>query len=297
MAITLSEYAKINPRTFESMVRSKIGEMTPLLSRLKFDTVSGSSYKYLKENTLGSASFRALNGTISSSEGDNTEVDVPFAHLSGLVSFDDFLNNTMKNDQLNKKVRTLSYKANDTFFNGDTGVDALSFNGLVSLVDSSQELETGVNGGALSLGLLDEAIAGTRGTDLAIMLNKALFVKFQKAARTQSVSGNVIFAPDSLGKMILTYNGIPLLMAGEDSSGAQVLDFDEDQGSSSVTSSIYVIDFAEGVMGIQSETMSQKVVETSFGQDVSFNWDVALINGETKGLTRIKGVTNLDIVA
>lgn len=297
MAITLAEYAKINPRTFDTMVRSKIGEATPLLERLRFITVEGSSYKFNKEATIGSVAYRALNGTISASDGTNTEVSLNLAHLSGLVAFDDFFNDALKDDQLNKKIRAMAFQANETFFKGDTGVDALSFDGLETLVDASQEIETGVNGGALSLGLLDEAITGTRGTDIAIFMNDTMFTKFQKAARTQSVAGNVIYAPNTMGQWVMTYNGIPLLKAGETGAGAQVLAFDETQGTENAATSMYLVDFAEGIRGVQKRDMRVKNVETNFGQETSFNWDIALADHETKGITRIKGITNADIVA
>lgn len=295
MAITLAEYAKKNPRSFDTSVRSVIGEATPFLEKLRFITIAGSSYKFNKEATIGSVGYRALNGTVAASNGTNTEVTLNLAHLAGLVEFDDFFNADLKNDQLNKKVRAMAFQANDTFFTGDGTGD--SFVGLENLVSAGQTLETGVNGGALSLGLLDEAIAQTRGTDKAFFLNQALFTKFQKASRTQAIAGNVIYATDSFGKWVMTYNGIPLYMAGEDASGAQVLDFTETQGTETAASSMYLVDFAEGIRGVQSESMATKTIDTNFGTETSFNWNVSLADHETKGITRIEGITNADITA
>jgi len=294
MAYTLAEYAKITPREFDTMVFSRIAERTPLLERLLFHNTDASSFKFNKETTLSTTAYRAFGGTVSGSSGTNTETTVAFSHAAGLVFLDQFTDAALRDDAIRKGVDSMALQVNETMFTGDGTSN--SFNGWENLVTAGQTVAQ-TNGGALQLAQLDEAINGTRGTDLGIFMNASMFQRFQTAARTQAVAGNVIYAPNEVGKWSMTYNGIPLYKAGEDSSGNQILPFSETQGTETSATSIYLMDFSEGVRGLQKTGLTSAVKEAAFGENLEFSWDVACYVPETRGLSRIAGVTDAAITA
>ena len=56
---------------------------------------------------------------------------------------------------------------------------------------------------------------------------------------------------DAFGRQVMMYNGTAIRIIGDDITGSPILGFDETQGTSSVTSSIYVLGLSQdGVCGL-----------------------------------------------
>ena len=103
--------------------------------------------------------------------------------------------------------------------------------------------------------MLDEAWDSIRGQSApdALLMNRTLRRKINTLARsTYSGISLIDVGTDTFGRQVNIYNGTPIRIIGDDKDGAAILDFDETQGSSSVTSSIYAIAFGtdENVYGI-----------------------------------------------
>ena len=295
---TLAEYAKINPRTFENMVRSKVSNVSDLLRHMIFQPLTGSSFKYNQEATLPTSGFRALNGTVDLTVGTNNSIDVPIAYAAGKTFIDDTMDQATENDQIDKAIRAMGLNINETLFKGDRGTTATEFDGLQQIVKDgyATEIINATNGAALSLAKLDATILALRGTQKVLAMSDSMYLKFQTAAKS-TVGGNVNFVPNNFGEFVLSYAGIPILRAGDTAAGASVLPFDETTGSSDVTTSIYALDLADGFRGLQAQDMNVKRVEADFGKTFSLSWNVSCFAREKYGIVKLSGITDAAIVA
>ena len=295
---TLAQYAMKNPPSFDTMVYSKLATVSPLLSVMNFKTISGSSYKYLQEATLPTTQFRALNASVTASNGTNAQIEVNLAHAAGLATLDDFFDPSVQNDQIDKAIRAMGLNVNEAFFTGDKDSNN-EFDGMAEFVTDgyATEVETATNGAALSLGVLDEAVLECRGDNRAIFVNDTIYLRMQTAARSASVGGALQYMPDQLGLWSTFYNGIHVYRAGKVAAGTQVLPFGETQGSSDVCTSAYIVSLDSGLAGLQKASMNMKKVETAFGSTISFGWDVAAAVLDKEGVVKLSGITDAAITA
>ena len=65
MPLTLAESAKLSQDMLQRGVIETIIEESPMLRYIRWLQVEGNSFKYNQENTLGGASFYAVNATWS----------------------------------------------------------------------------------------------------------------------------------------------------------------------------------------------------------------------------------------
>ena len=120
------------------------------------------------------------------------------------------------------------------------------------LTGTAQEVSMGVNGGALTLDALDQAIdLIPGGRPDALLMSKRSRRKLNALRRA---SGSILETTvDVFGRHVVMYDGIPVL-ADDNVSDTQT------QGSASTCSSIYAVRFGmEGVMGLQNSEL--QVVE------------------------------------
>jgi len=67
--ITLLEAAKHSKDDLEAAVAKIIVESSPILERLPFRTINGPAYRYNKERSLGTISFRGVGGSYTPDAG------------------------------------------------------------------------------------------------------------------------------------------------------------------------------------------------------------------------------------
>lgn len=303
MALTSAELAKIREGTFDGLVRSRISEnVSPFMQMLKYNEAPGLSYKYTQESTLPTSQYRAENADVTASNGENANITVSLTSAAQKFTIDSRLyaggQNDMVDDQTRKQVDAMLAGVNYSFFKGDNSANN-EFDGLeqFNVNGYTKSVPIATNGNPLSLAALDEAKVECKGTNKALFVNQNLFLRLQTASRSSSISGQLMYAPDQFGKYVPMYDGLPIYMAGETTAGAQVLTFDETQGTSDVCTSAYIVDFEEGVRGLQLGEITPKTVEASFGKTISFEWLVAFIVQNKNGVVRIKGITDAAITA
>ena len=125
---------------------------SPFLARLRFPTIEGNSYKYNREASIGGAEFRAVNSGYTESTGTYDSASEGLVIMGGDADVDRYLQQTRSNlidlmaDQVKMKAKAVSYLFNTTVINGDTAVDANSFNGLKKRLTGAQVLTAGTNG-------------------------------------------------------------------------------------------------------------------------------------------------------
>lgn len=256
MAVSLAEAAVASQNDLQRGVLEVFVNESVILDRLPLMEINGNAYAYNKEATLPGVAFRAVNAGYTESTGTIVQATETLSILGGDADVDKFIQQTRSNVndqraiQTALKVKAAVRKFQDTFFNGDVGVDANSFDGLKKRLTGSQVIDTATSGlpvlGSTSadrqtfLDKLDELIAVANPD--ALYMNKAIRGKLLSALRRE----NQYVEPVGV-KREASYQGIPLIDAGKVGSpvGSQtdVIPQTETQGSSSVASSIYAVKY------------------------------------------------------
>ena len=258
-SLSLLESAKYGSTTLGRGVVTTLIQESPIMEMLPFTSITGNALKVSVEDTLPDPAFRDVNESYTRSMGTDTERFFGCAILGGEVFIDNYIVRVQA-DQISAKARQYSKFAkamsrtfDATFFDG-TGTSK-DFKGINALVDEGlgQKVSAGTNGAALTLAMLDEAWDSLRGQSApdALLMNRTMRRKINSLAQGTYYS-LLDVGTDVFGRQVNMYNGTPIRIIGDDKSGNAILDFDEDQGSSSVTSSIYAMAFGtdENVYGI-----------------------------------------------
>lgn len=269
MAMTLTEAAEVteNPR-----LPGVVGVLntSQIINRTPFEEIAGRAYSYNSEATLPAAAFRAVNAGYTESTGTFTTATESLVILGGDYTVDRFLEQTSSGSvaslvaaQRDMKARSVAAKYSDAFINGDTAVDANSFNGLKKRLTGSQVVSSGANGAAMNtdaatrtafLDRLDSLLAACPGADV-------IYANAQVIAMLRTVFRNVTlnnYTEDTLtGRPIQvpTWQGVPILNAGLKADQTAIIPQTESAGTSNNTSSLYAVDFAAsefetGVLGL-----------------------------------------------
>ena len=294
MAVTLAESAKLSQNMLRRGVIETIIEVSPILQTLPFLDVVGNSYAYNQENTLGGASFFAVNATWTEGTATFTQKTASLAILGGDADVDNFIQRTRSdiNDQraiqTALKAKDVSRKFEDTFITGDVSVDANSFDGLRKLVPAAQKINPGANGGSLTLGLLDQLIDLVKGgkPDMLLMSKRTRRkLKGLLSANTHYIERG----ENAFGRQVMLYDGIPV----------EVSDWVPDTetlGTGTALSSIYALRLneADGLVGLQNgglEVVDIGQLESKDGTRVRIRWYVGLALLRDSAVARLEGLT------
>jgi len=312
MGLTLLEAAKqvlAGGEIFRASIISTFAEQSDLLRVLPFTGIQGNAYRYNQEKTLPGIGFRGVNGTWTAYTGILNPVVEPLVIAGGELEVDNFIIATMGEGILTTqramKIKALAHNWTLKFLKGDSETTSKEFDGLQKRCVGNQLVAAGTTntGDALSLAKLDELIDAVYNPTHLIM-NKAIRRRLSTAARTPSVGGNYVVAKDEFGRQVSTYNDLPIIIADEDNTGAQILAFDEAPsvaGGTSVSTSIYCVSLADdGVAGLQNGIMRVD----DFGQleakpcnMVRVEWYCGMMILHPKGAGRLYGITNAAVTA
>ena len=277
MALTLAEANKLTNNPIVPGIVETFVKESPVIDRIQFKDISGNAYKYNEELALPGVEFRAVNAAYSESTGTINPKTESIVILGGDADVDTFLVKTGGNladlrvTQNNMKSKAAAYKFDDSFINGDTAVDANSFDGLKKRLTGAQVIVAGVNGLSIlgaadadrhafldQLDLLIAQVLGINASNGALYMNAAVKAKIASSARRLTTYDQTV---DSFGRHIQMYNGIPLLDIGNKADGTLVIPQTETQGTAvGTTSSIYAVKFGSGegegsVCGLQNGTI------------------------------------------
>lgn len=256
MAVTLVQ-AKLNVQDDLQMgVIDEFAKSSFLFNNMTFDDVVSPTgggatltYGYTRLITQPSADFRAVNSEYTPGEvtkqryttdlkvfGGSFEIDRIIANMGGIVD-----EVTL---QIQQKAKAAAALWNDTVINGDSAVDADSFDGLEkALTGSSTEL---VPSAAIDLStsalvdsnykefldILDEFLMGLDGTPSAIMGNTKLIAKIRAVARR---AGMYMITKNDFGQQVEMYGQTPLVDLGAKAgSNTPVVSIDGVSGETSL---------------------------------------------------------------
>ncbi|MDQ3654009.1 MAG: hypothetical protein M3457_02870 [Chloroflexota bacterium] len=317
MAVTLAQSALLSETDLQRGVIETFIIESSVLDRMSLLEIEGNAYAYTVEESLPGVEFRAVNAAYAESTGTVNPRTETLVILGGDADVDSFIVQTRSNlndqraIQTRMKVKSATYKYQDTFINGDVAVDANSFDGLKKRLTGAQVIAAGANGLAVIgandndryafLDALDNLIAavGAPGPD-ALYMNRSIRQKIQSSARRLAIFDQTI---DDFGRTIASYNGIPLLDIGTKADGSQIIPQTETQGTAAgTTSSIYAVKYGlneadGGVTGLTNggvqvidfgnEQMQDKPV---YRTRIEFFCGMALFGG--KAGARLTGVLN-----
>lgn len=303
MALLKVEAERLSNNQLVAGVIDQIIERDDLFSVLPFVGVNGKAYVYNRENSIGSADFLDPNDPVNESAATFTEVVAKLRILAGDVDVDKFLQSTMgdTNDQMAiqiaKKAKAVAQKFHQTLALGNSGSNAKEFDGLPTLAaaaPSTQLVDAGTNGNALTLSMLDALCdAVPNGADVIVM-RRGTIRAFRGLLRATYGTDAVMQQLENFGRPMLTHNGIPVIM-NEFLSGTEV------KGSATATASVYALRLNEldGLHGLYGGGDAGIVVEnigTVQNKDatrIRLKWYTGLALKSSRSIARLQGVTNV----
>ena len=319
MALTLAESAKLSENDLQRGVIETFVQESPVLDRIPLMDIEGNAYAYNEEATLPGIEFRAVNASYTESTGTVNQKTEALVILGGDADVDSFIVKTRGNlndqraVQTRGKVKAAAYKYQDAFVNGDTAVDANSFDGLKKRLTGTQVIDTATNGlpvlgnGGTDvqafLDKLDELIAAVPGGPDALYLDAAIRAKLTSGLRRVNQYVRAADEPRAIaglpGREVPVYNEIPLIDIGTKGDGTKIIPITETQGTATDSSSIYAVKWGRGegdqaVTGLTNggvdvrdlgEIDSKPVYRTR----IEFFCGVAVFG---KGAARLRGVRN-----
>ena len=217
--VTLAESAKLTQDMLLAGVIEQIVEVNPLFELFPFMEIEGNALAYNREKVIGDVQFLGVGGTITAkapAEFDKVTSSLTTligdAEINGLIQATRSNYTDQKAIQVASKAKSLGRKYQDSMINGDGTGNA--FKGLLSLLPTSQLVNSGANGANLTFELLDELIDKVKDKDGAadfIMLPARTLRKYYALLRGLGGAsiGDVITLPS--GRQIPAYRGIPLL--------------------------------------------------------------------------------------
>jgi len=300
MAISLLDFANQSRSPMRRGIIQEITNESVFLKILRFVSVDGFAYTYNRQQTLGGIAFRGLNDGYTEDAGVvNPQVET-LSIFGGEVRTDRQIVNK-QGDAARANAIAAKVKKAGLFFDryvikGNPESDPLQFYGLNARLTGSQVMETGANGGALDLEILDEALDAVAGSNSrkVIVCNKA--VRRQITALVRAEAGGA--AMSEIGAQVREYDGAPIHVLDEDGDESAILDFNETQGSSNVTTSLYVIRpgsdvDGEHVQGLIGSKMIEHVAVGLLGTYYSDLVESAMGLGmfHSRAACRVKGIT------
>lgn len=293
MALTLAEAAKLsNDIVLQGVIETIILD-SPVLQALPFIEITGNGLTYNRENTNPAATFFDVGDTWSEGTPTFTQITASLKIVGGDADIDNYLLTTRSNIQdlqaavIRLRAKAVQQKFEDTFVNGDTGVDAKSFDGIEKLTTGGQSTSMGVNGATLTLAKLDEVIDLVKGgPPTMLLMSKRTRRSLNGLART---AGSFLQTDrNEFGQMVQFYDGVPV----------GVSDFVSDTktvGSSSDCSTVYALQMGEGALagitapgGLQVEAIGS--LETKDATRTRVKWYVTMALFNTLKVAKLTGV-------
>ncbi|WP_022686598.1 major capsid protein [Sphingomonas phyllosphaerae] len=295
--LTISEWAKLNPDQLTSGIVEIFATENPVLAALPFINIAGNAYTYNLEQSLPGVAFRGFNEGYVESTGVVNPLTETLTILGGDSDFDvaqiamQTGNNDTRaiHDGMKAKAATLTWLR--TFFDGDTSKNPKEFDGLNRRLTGSQVLTAGTNGGTLEFKMLDELVDAVRGTPSILLMNKTLRRTVRQMARSMNA---LTITTDQLGRELEGYAGVPFGLIEEDETGADILAFDETQGTANATTSIYAVRFgADTLHGIQTKPIEARdlgEVDDKPALRTRTEWYSGFVIKHPKAAARLKGI-------
>ena len=301
MPLLRVEAEKMSNNQLVAGLIEEIITVNEFFSLLPFAQVNGKAYVYHRENTLPTVSFLDPNDTVTEDAGTFTEIVSKLRILAGDVDVDNFLNETMSDTdsqlalQLALKTKAMARQYQDTSVNGDSVANTKSFDGMRVLTPAGQTTAAAVNGGALTLTMLDQLIDMVPNKPDFIMMRSGTRRAFVSLIRAASGNTGALLQHPNFDVPVLAHNGVPIIIN-------DFLPANEVQGTSgAVCTSIYAarcneMDGLHGLYGGDSAGFRVESIGAVQNKDAvrtRVKWYCGMALKSTKSIARLSGITNV----
>lgn len=261
----------------------------------KAASVSGGSFRGLNDAYTGVAGTPAYANPTLTIFGDEVLVDQAHERRGADVA-------SVRSQQLLAFARSYGKRFQHYFVNGNSAAASKQFDGLKLLVPSGQTLEAADNGFSIPLGnsdankkaqqefleMIDNLIAIVAGGAQLLLMPSRILSRLSRIAE-----GQVRWEKDEFGSPLAMYNGIPILSAGYNEAGGEIIAFTETQGTASDTASIYALRFGEAekltlATNIGVSVKDAGLVKNNYVHNVDF--DLTMVLCDDKAVARLKGL-------
>lgn len=307
-ALPLMEAANGTESVLKTGFVNTIIRTSPLADMIPWMTIQSDSIRHREEVDLPNPEFRKVNANYSFTWGRDTEYYWGVTILGGEVKIDNYMINVMGNivnqkaNQYGKWAKAIALTLDKQNVDGTgTADDYKGWNQIVT-DGRAREYVAGDNGAAITLDMLEEATDLQRGIfdGQFFALSRTMRRRINRLGRDSATDNFPLIdvGTDRFGRKIESFAGIPFAIVDDDRTGSEILGFDETQGTSAVTTSMYIVSTGDmGVTGILGgggtfevrDFGEQQASPTHLGR-VEFYPGLAVFNPYS--LVRIKGVTN-----
>lgn len=297
MALTQPQAALLSNSMLIRGVIETVYSESAVLKYLPFIEVVGSALAYPQETALPAVSYFPVGGTWTESTPTFTQVTEALKILGGDADIDNFLERSYAQENdieaviLHEKAKAVAYQFSNSFFSGDTGLDANAFDGIdkrIGAASASQTITAGTNGAALTLPAVDQLIDAVKpGRPDVLFCSRRTRRNLNQLRRS---AGSILQADlDQFGMMVLYYDGIPV----------EIDDFIPDTKavgtSGNICSTMYAVKFGwnAGVMGIQSGGIQVDhfpALETKDARRNRIKWYTSIALMNPIGTARLIGI-------
>ena len=293
MPMTLAEYKKQSQDEFRSQVIETFLNHSPFLSRAIIQTIIGGSVTFNREKTLPTGvGWREVNGEFTVSSGEIEQVTESLNIAGGRTKLDRILKQRYGSDRLATEL-AMQVKATVRLINADIykgdGLDG-AITGLQTRITGDNVIANGTAG--LSAASLRAALLRCRGTNKTFFCSESVYSHIWAAYNDGTIQ-NVTFGAGEFGLTVLSFAGVPIVIAGEDGLGDDVLPYDEGTGTDET--SIYLVSFddTDGTVVIQSDEMNTTpLAEISVLEAYDVEWDMNFMSQTERSAVRISGITD-----
>ena len=303
MALTLTEAAKYTTNMVKRGVLEIIINDSYVMQKLPFTDVVGNAYQYLRESSLGSASFYDPNEQWTESTPTVTQHTAGIKIMGGDADIDEFIKatrsdkNDLESEVIEMKAKGIKHTFLDKFYYGNSTTNTKEFDGLHALVGTDYKISegSGSTGDELTMSNMDIAIDLFRdGMPDCILMTRAVRRRIRQFIRANGGLYQAEFG--EWGQQIKSYQDIPihvddfLVQTETIASGV----FSAKTGGA--TSSIFFARFGtKDLLGLQNGGLQTKKLgqlETKDAHRWRIRWYVGLALLREFALARIDGVTD-----
>lgn len=297
MPLLMTEAAKLAEDDRQRGIIEELLDKDEFFAMVPFVKAKDDTFSYTREKSLPGAGWIDPYEDIEESTGEVENVSTKLKILAGQFDIAKFISE-VKSDMYDQiavqakfKVKAVGRDFKNVLINGDTDVNAKTFDGLKKLVVPGQTIQAGTDGNALSFAALDELKDAVPLGANFLMMRSEVWRVIREMARLQGGNTAQHLFVENFGMPIRYYDGMPIIIN-------DYIEKNEVQGSSSATTSIYAVranevDGFHGLWAGDAAGIRLEEIGTNFNKD-STRWRVKWYCGAalraTHAVARLKGV-------
>jgi hypothetical protein len=310
VALTLSDAQLFTVNMVKKGVLKVIIKDSIVLSKMPFIDIVGNAYQYLRELTLGVASFYNPLDTWNEATPTFVQKTASIKIMGGDADIDEFLKATrsdktdIESEVIEAKAKGIKHTFLDAFFYGSVSADAKSFDGLhaihqgADMAGQTINQGTGAVGAPVTINNLDVLVdLGKDGKPDCLLMTRNIRRRLTQHYRA---AGSINTGRDEYGTFVMQHNEIPVY--AEDfllqTEAIAANTFTAKTGG--LTSSVFAVRFGTNdLVGLQNgglETKKLGQLELKDAQRWRIKWYVGMALMRQISSARIDGITDAAIV-